>query len=420
MLRRGASLFPRLKLQRHKTMSGLPMQSKAATAIDRSGHIQGYQRRICEDILPFWADAGFDQDCGIFRERLDFSGRDCPSVPRRAMVQARQIFVYSAAARDGVFREGGDLAARAMQSLFELYLDEKDPRRGFAFSIDAAGKGVSQIRDSYTHAFVLFSLAALYGLTGEKRLLSAAEATLQFIDRHLICPEHGGLLDRQPAPESVKRQNPLMHFLEACLALHEAAPEGPYFERAARIVGLFEARLFQREAGALPEVFAADWSLDPQATAFFEPGHHFEWIWLLDWYRRLGGPVVAGTQERLWESASCACGVDPRGWCYDTVSLDRRPLKRSTRLWPHTEGAKAGVARHAAGEARGLSFSARMLQTLNEIFLGRPFTGGWIDHFDANLEPIVSYVPASSLYHLYGAFREIARLRALETAKPTF
>jgi len=395
------------------------MQRRAAIAIAQIDHIQKYQQRMCDEILPFWADAGFDRDCGVFRERFDFSGCDCPTVPRRAMVQARQIYVYSAAAKDGVFSEGGELAARAMQSLFKLYLDEKDLRRGFAFSIDAAGRRVSQIRDSYTHAFVLLSLAALYDLTGEKRLLSAAESTLQFIDRHLICPDHGGLLDRQPSPESVKRQNPLMHFLEACLALHEAAPEGPYFERAGRIVGLFEARFFQPEAGALPEVFAADWSLDSQATSYFEPGHHFEWIWLLDWFRRLGGRVVAGTQERLWESASGACGVDPRGWCYDSVSLDRRPLKRSTRLWPHTEGAKAGLARHAAGEAQGLSFCAQMLQTLNEIFLGRPFTGGWIDHFDANLEPIVSYVPASSLYHLYGAFREVARLREREAAEPT-
>jgi mannose/cellobiose epimerase-like protein (N-acyl-D-glucosamine 2-epimerase family) len=115
------------------------MQSRAAIAVDRSDDIQAYQHRMRAEILPFWADAGFDEDCGVFRERFDFAGCDCPAVPRRAMVQARQIYVYSTAAKDGVFREGGDLAARAMQSLFDLYLDEQDPRRGFAFSIDAAG-----------------------------------------------------------------------------------------------------------------------------------------------------------------------------------------------------------------------------------------------------------------------------------------
>ncbi len=254
-------------------------------------------------------------------------------------------------------------------------------------------------------------------MTGERRLLSAAELTLRFIDRHLVCKDHGGLLDRCPPEESVKRQNPLMHFLEACLALHEAAPEGPYLERAQGVVRLFEERLFRWSEGALPETFTPDWSLDPGVAAFFEPGHHFEWIWLLDWFRRLGGRVASQAEDRLWESA-LASGLDSRGHCYDTVGLDLRPLDRSTRLWPHAEGAKAGLARHAAGEARGLSFCAEMLQRLNERFLARPFAGGWIDRFDADLEPTVDHVPASSLYHLYGAFREVHRFRGRQAAQP--
>jgi len=393
------------------------MQGAASIPIDRGDPIQEYQQRIRDLLLPFWADAGFDLEAGVFRERLDFSGNDCPTIPRRAMVQARQIYVYSAAAKDGVYREGGDLALRAMRSLFDLYLDDRDPRRGFAFSVDASGRRHSQIRDSYTHAFVLFSLASLYELTGDRSLLSAAESTLQFVDRHLACGDHGGLLDGYPPAERVKRQNPLMHFLEACLALHEAAPEGLYLERAQSVVRLFEERLLQWDAGVLPEVFGPDWSLDPAVSAFFEPGHHFEWIWLLDWFRRLGGRVAAQAEDRLWESAQ-GCGLDARGWCYDTVGLDRRPLSRSTRLWPHAEAAKAGVTRHQAGEAQGLRLCARMLQTLNERFLGRPFAGGWIDRFDANLEPALDYVPASSLYHLYGAFREIDRTRAWLAAQP--
>jgi len=387
------------------------MRGAIQNPVDLRDPIQEYQQKICDVILPFWADAGFDEQAGVFRERLDFLRRDCPATPRRAMVQARQIYVYSAAAKDGVFREGGELADRAMRSLFDLYLDGQDPRGGFAFSIDASGRRHSQFRDSYTHAFILLSLASLYELTGERSLLSAAEATLCFVDRHLACPDHGGVLDGRPSAESVKRQNPLMHLLEALLALHEAAPEGPYLERARGVLRLFEERLFQQEAGALPEVFAADWSLDPSAAAYFEPGHHFEWIWLLDWARRLGGGLDPRLEDRLWESAQ-ACGLDARGWCYDTVGLDGRPLSRSTRLWPHTEGVKAGLARHQAGEAEGLSSCLRMLQTLNELFLGRPFTGGWIDRLSANLDPAVDHVPASSLYHLYGAYREIDRYRA--------
>ena len=299
--------------------------------VERQVPILEYRRSICDLILPFWADAGFDERAGVFRERLDFAKRDCPAAPRRAMVQARQIYVYSAAAKDGGFPQGGELADRAMRSLFDLYLDGRDPGRGFAFSLDASGKPHSQFRESYTHAFILLSLASLYELTGERSLLSAAEATLGFVDRYLACPDHGGVLDGSPSAESVKRQNPLMHLLEALLALHEAAPEGPYLERAQGVLRLFEKRLFQQETGVLPEVFTADWSLAPSTAAYFEPGHHFEWIWLLGWSRQLGGGVDPRLEDRLWESAQ-ACGLDPRGWCYDTIGLDRRPLSRSTRL----------------------------------------------------------------------------------------
>ena len=63
-----------------------------------------------------------------------------------------------------------------------------------------------------------------------------------------------------------------------------------------------------------------------------------------------------------------------------------------------------------------MSSCLRMLQTLNELFLGRPFAGGWIDRFSANLDPAVDHVPASSLYHLYGAYREIERSLAGQPA----
>ena len=49
------------------------------------------------------------------------------------------------------------------------------------------------------------------------------------------------------------------------------------------------------------------------------------------------------------------------------------------------------------------------LRALCGHFIGRPFTTGWIDHFDADGAPLVDYVPASSLYHLMMAGSEVAR-----------
>ena len=64
------------------------MQGAASDPVHRRNPIEEYQQRICEEILPFWADAGFDNDFGAFRERVDFLGSDRPTISHGAMVQA--------------------------------------------------------------------------------------------------------------------------------------------------------------------------------------------------------------------------------------------------------------------------------------------------------------------------------------------
>jgi mannose-6-phosphate isomerase len=57
--------------------------------------------------------------------------------------------------------------------------------------------------------------------------------------------------------------------------------------------------------------------------------------------------------------------------------------------------------------------AVRCLTRLAETFIGRPTRGGWIDHVDAAGAPIVNMMPASTLYHLFGAATEAARVTNL-------
>ena len=100
---------------------------------------------------------------------------------------------------------------------------------------------------------------------------------------------------------------------------------------------------------------------------------------------------------------------------------DYRPARLSRRLWPHAEAAKAAAAQWRAGEPEAAELAALSLRALCGHFIGRPFTTGWIDHFDADGAPLVDYVPASSLYHLMMAGSEVARtflLPAREEQEP--
>jgi mannose-6-phosphate isomerase len=360
--------------------------------------------------LPLWASVGFDRKHGRFRERLDWSGQPVAAVPHRAMVQARQIYVFADAARLGWFPEGAGLAEIAMGSLLRDFHDRSREGTGFAFSVDAEGRIVSETRDAYAHAFVLVALAALHRLTGDGKLVAIADAIIAFIDSRLADPVHGGLFDAFPVTGRNKRQNPHMHMLEAYLALERSCPGRGYLDRAAKLVGLLESRLLGAHHDVLLEHFTQDWRRHPDAakSLVFEPGHHFEWVWLLHEFEAVAGTNLARIIARLDHSARVS-GVGTGGLVFDEVRVGGRVVKRSHRVWPHTEGAKAAVARLSHGDPGAPAFATLMVTALLDHFLDRPFVGGWIDHLGEDRAPIVDYVPASSLYHIFCATTELAR-----------
>lgn len=360
--------------------------------------------------LPLWSTIGFDARQGCFHERLDWAGQPVVGIPRRVMVQARQIYVFAHAAHLGWFPQGGRLADIAMSSLLRDFRDAAGTSSGFAFSVDHEGRIVSASRDAYAHAFILFAIAWLYRLNGEPRLIALADATIAFIDANLADHAHGGLFDMFPVGDRGKRQNPHMHLLEAYLALEASLPGRGYIERAKHLIEIFKTRLFVAKGGFLLEYFAEDWSAhpDPNKRRICEPGHHFEWVWLLREFEKLSGEDLRFWIECLDISAR-ANGVREDGLVFDEVATDTSVLKRSHRIWPHTEGAKAAVARYLLGDREAPGFAATMVSALMDNFLDKPFEGGWIDHVGAAGEPLVDHVPASSLYHLFLASAELAR-----------
>lgn len=367
--------------------------------------LAAYVDWVRDTALPTWATRGFDARAGRFCERLDRAG-DPLVVPHRAMVQARQIYVYAHAARLG-WHDGGALAERAMAALRRDFGEEGATTASFAFSIDGTGAVVSPARDAYTHAFILFALAWLAMLTGERRLLALADKVIAFMDAEITDPAHGGLFDQAGAPDRCKRQNPVMHLLEAYLFLAEAAPDRGYLERAGGLVRLFERRFFRASPGVLLEYLAEDWAAHPapERAGAWEPGHHFEWVWLLDRYARMAGERLDGPIAAL-HAIACDNGIAADGFVSDELDLALVVTKPSRRVWPHTEAIKAATARAATGDADAPALARRMAERLLAAFLDRPFAGGWIDRVGADGAALVDYVPASSLYHLFLAAAE--------------
>lgn len=361
--------------------------------------------------LPLWARRGFDSTTGRFEEALDFDGRPLP-LPHRAMVQARQIYVFAHASMLGWHEDAAILADQAMATLLDDFCITSEGRTSVVFATDRRGAVVAPALDSYTHAFVLFALAWVYRLTGQRRFLQVADQILAFVTEELTDPIHGGLLDQTGAVDAFRRQNPLMHLLEACLALDEIAPDRGYLQQASDVIAIFERRLMRR--GIVVEYSSCDWkeSIDEGRGDRWEPGHHYEWAWLLERYYQRSG-------QNLREQAQGLCtlaaqhGHAMTGLIYDELSRDLTITGPDHRLWPHAEAIKAALCRHRGTEATPVDFAERMAELLMSRFLDRPFAGGWIDRINGFGLPRIDRVPASSLYHLMLAAAEAARITAI-------
>jgi len=361
--------------------------------------------------LPLWATAGFDAEAGRFEEGLTFDGRPRPEVPIRLLVQARQIFVYALAQRRQWHPGAAALAERAFGAMRRDYF-RRDGRDGWVFSISRDGSVADSGRDLYAHAFVLLAIAAHAQATGNRDGLSLAHETLAFLDREMTAPLGGGYAEAWPPRDTPRRQNPHMHLFEALLALWECSGDRVFLARADDLFQLFVSKFFQAGQGVLLEYF--DEALQPPDGhgAVVEPGHHFEWCWLLRRHERhTGDGRVGEIVERLYQHANRA-GFDADGLIVDEVHPDGTMLKASRRLWPMTEAIKSDLVEARRGRPGAADRGVALTEALHRRFLAPAPNGGWVDRLGPDGSPLVDFMPATSLYHLAGAVDELTRSRA--------
>ena len=339
---------------------------------------------------PLWLEKGVDWPRGGFHESLELDGPRCTADFRRLRVAARQVYVFAEAHAAGLPR-----AAEAVELGVDfLRRRARQADGGYARLFDLNGSVRDDHRDLYDHAFVLLALASAARVLPPEPLRREALALLALLDARFRHPL-GGYVEGLP-PSLPRRQNPHMHLLEACLAAWEAFGEPPFRERAREMAGLFAARFFHPATGTLPEYYDEAWvPLQDGGRHAVEPGHHCEWVWLLQWGgRALGGPGGAAIPGLL--GFVDRHGVNPAlGTLRDELWSDGAVKEPGSRLWPQTERLKSEALRPDATEA-GL---ARALSALWRHFGGAP-PGLWFERLDPEGRPLPGPAPASSLYHL--------------------
>ncbi|HEY3890221.1 MAG TPA: AGE family epimerase/isomerase, partial [Caulobacteraceae bacterium] len=205
---------------------------------------------LLEAMLPLWSTAGFDERTGQFVEALTLAGEPVP-LPRRTLVQARQMFVVCAGGRlgwSGPWRERATAAGEA------LLARGRSDAGDWIYSFGADGAPAEARGDLYTQAFVVFGMAEAGRALDRADFIAAAKATCARLETGWADPS-GGFLEGDISPHP-GRQNPHMHLLEAFLALHAATGEAADLARAERVAALFMSRLLTAP-DHIPEEFDA-------------------------------------------------------------------------------------------------------------------------------------------------------------------
>jgi mannose/cellobiose epimerase-like protein (N-acyl-D-glucosamine 2-epimerase family) len=364
-----------------------------------------------ESTIPYWLDHGVDRSGGGFHEKLGPDRQPVLDAGKRIMVQARQLFV---AADHALLTGSADARTAAGDALSFMRDHCRHPEGGWRFRVARDGAPQDDTRDLYAHAFVLFALAWHHRLDPNGGAAREATTTLAFLDAQMAHPSGGyyeTLDSTGRAVNGTRRQNPHMHLFEAFLEWAAISDDPVWRTRADAMAALFEKRF--GVDGTLREFFADDLRpLENDKGRLVEPGHHYEWYWLLRRHELLTGDArLAAAADQLYRFAE-RYGIDPEtGGIIDTVDCAGAVVRDSRRLWPQTEAIKAHASRLAVTAGAAARLAAQTESLLSSQHDGMP-EGGWREHLAANGAPLTSDLPASSLYHLAMADAELRRVRA--------
>jgi len=356
---------------------------------------------LVTDAYPVWATAGFDSVHQTFCERL-VPGGAVPDEPRRARVQARQVYAYSRSTALGWRGDARSLVVAGLGFFLRHYL-----RRDGLFHTLVAPDGT--VRDDrallYDQAFALLALASCQEVLGpdEQVITQAVELRTRLF---ALMHRAGGGFDSGIPERTPLLSNPHMHLFEAALAWKAISHDPAWGTLADEICGIALQACIDPRSGALAELFDEHWLALPDATAgqAIEPGHQFEWAWLLLCQDAAPGSATRAAAEKLFAIGENH-GVKG-GMAINALTANFRVKDPAARLWPQTERLKAAAKLGAlTGEEHYWSSALGAAQGLWR-FLDHGARGLWYDKIDREGKFVVEPAPASSFYHIICAIAE--------------
>jgi len=363
---------------------------------------------LVNDAYPLWARRGIDPHGG-FIEALGPDGFGLP-LARRARVHPRQVYAFAQARAFGWAGDVAGIVNRGMEYFTAHYCRDDGMFRALAA---ADGTPLDDRALLYDQAFALMGLAAAAAaLDAHGEFEARAVALRGLIERRLGTAD--GSLRSEEAAAAVRESNPHMHLLEACLAWAEIGADAGWTAWVRRLIELALERFIRKDTGALGESYTATWVATPGlAGRIIEPGHHFEWAWLLLRCESLHPAPLHPAPLRAAALRLLAIGDQygvRHGVAINALLDDFTVADANARLWPQTERLKAALL--AATLTREPHYWSMAHAAAASFFpyLETSVPGLWFDVLQPDGQFNIGPAPASTFYHMVGA------IAALQTA----
>jgi mannose-6-phosphate isomerase len=362
-----------------------------------------------DSALPLWSTAGIDPQTGTTLDAIDLSTQTGLPVQRRARVVNRQIYSFLEGKKLGWAGPGDEVAT----ALFDWYTTTFSmPDGHYASCVDIDNKVTDPSFDLYNQSFSLFGFAQVAAHLPACKA-SAAEHAGNLLQHLMTAYRHPEAGFQEASPAQVPLcSNPHMHMFEACLAWETVSEDTGWADLADEIAELALTRFIDPVSGGLREFFNADWTpFNGDKGRVMEPGHQFEWAWLLARWgqsRNDAGALIAA--RRLYDIA-WTYGIDEsRGVAFMALNDDFSVRDPMARLWGQTEWIKAAIA--LADVSTGTERDAYLadipeaVRALQIYFADVP-AGLWRDKLAPDGTFTDEAAPASSLYHIVCAIAEL-------------
>jgi mannobiose 2-epimerase len=297
-------------------------------------------------ILRFWQTRMVDNERGGFYGRIDGHNTLHPDAPKGAVLNARILWSFAAAARVLHNTPYRILAARAYDYLMQRFIDRE--HGGVYWSLHADGTPLDTKKQTYAIAFAIYGLAEYYRATQNSEALNAAIHLFDDIETHAfqsymvndqMVNGYVEALTRDWQPIADMRlseqdengaftMNTHLHVLEAYTNLYRAladvqrddvqSTKAKVAKQLRTLIDIFTKQIFNPETEHLDLFFNTDWQSKRDKNS---PGHEIEAAWLLhEALEVLGDPVLLQETlpvcQQLAQAAEDGIFNESQWWCY--------------------------------------------------------------------------------------------------------